>query len=78
MFCCGERIERNSSSGKPTQRTTKMGKEGDLWDDSALIQAFDDAISKYKVSSLFLHAIFEQLSCCWVQPELRYSNVIVF
>ncbi|CAK9146042.1 unnamed protein product [Ilex paraguariensis] len=25
-----------------------MGKEGDLWDDSALINAFDDAISKYK------------------------------
>lgn len=26
-----------------------MGKEGDLWDDSALINAFDDAVSKYKV-----------------------------
>ncbi|PIN10628.1 hypothetical protein CDL12_16775 [Handroanthus impetiginosus] len=25
-----------------------MGKEGDLWDDSALIKAFDSAISKYK------------------------------
>ncbi|XAR70668.1 hypothetical protein NMG60_11027594 [Bertholletia excelsa] len=25
-----------------------MGKEGDLWDDSALINAFEDAISKYK------------------------------
>ncbi|CAK8540318.1 unnamed protein product [Lathyrus sativus] len=25
-----------------------MGKEGDLWDDSALINAFDDAISSYK------------------------------
>uniref|UniRef100_A0A7C8ZVA4 Survival Motor Neuron Gemin2-binding domain-containing protein n=1 Tax=Opuntia streptacantha TaxID=393608 RepID=A0A7C8ZVA4_OPUST len=25
-----------------------MGKEGELWDDSALIKAFDDAISKYK------------------------------
>jgi hypothetical protein len=26
-----------------------MGKDGDLWDDSALIKAFDDAFSKYKV-----------------------------
>uniref|UniRef100_A0A2N9G3L5 Survival Motor Neuron Gemin2-binding domain-containing protein n=1 Tax=Fagus sylvatica TaxID=28930 RepID=A0A2N9G3L5_FAGSY len=26
-----------------------MGKEGDLWDDSALINAFDTAISKYKI-----------------------------
>ncbi|KAL5551060.1 hypothetical protein UlMin_001236 [Ulmus minor] len=26
-----------------------MGKEGDLWDDSALINAFNDAVSKYKV-----------------------------
>ncbi|KAA8522008.1 hypothetical protein F0562_012678 [Nyssa sinensis] len=26
-----------------------MAKEGDLWDDSALINAFDDAISKYKM-----------------------------
>ncbi|KAJ7953405.1 Survival motor neuron [Quillaja saponaria] len=26
-----------------------MGKEGDLWDDSALINAFDDAISQYKI-----------------------------
>lgn len=25
-----------------------MGKDGDLWDDSALINAFDDAISSYK------------------------------
>ncbi|CAA0825457.1 Unknown protein [Striga hermonthica] len=25
-----------------------MGKGGDLWDDSALVKAFDDAISKYK------------------------------
>ncbi|KAJ0112744.1 hypothetical protein Patl1_03581 [Pistacia atlantica] len=25
-----------------------MGKEGELWDDSALVQAFDDAMSKYK------------------------------
>ncbi|KAL6985714.1 hypothetical protein U1Q18_019088 [Sarracenia purpurea var. burkii] len=25
-----------------------MGQKGDLWDDSALINAFDDAISKYK------------------------------
>ncbi|KAG8374578.1 hypothetical protein BUALT_Bualt10G0010000 [Buddleja alternifolia] len=25
-----------------------MGKKGDLWDDSALMEAFDDAISKYK------------------------------
>ncbi|KAJ8774154.1 hypothetical protein K2173_009585 [Erythroxylum novogranatense] len=25
-----------------------MGKEGDLWDDSALVNAFDDAMSKYK------------------------------
>lgn len=25
-----------------------MGKDGELWDDSALINAFDDAISKYK------------------------------
>ncbi|PON63278.1 hypothetical protein PanWU01x14_131880 [Parasponia andersonii] len=26
-----------------------MAKQGDLWDDSALINAFDDAISKYKI-----------------------------
>ncbi|KAK9274639.1 hypothetical protein L1049_021890 [Liquidambar formosana] len=26
-----------------------MGKEGELWDDSALITAFDDAMSKYKI-----------------------------
>ncbi|KDO50330.1 hypothetical protein CISIN_1g019321mg [Citrus sinensis] len=25
-----------------------MGKEGELWDDSALVKAFDDAMSKYK------------------------------
>ncbi|KAL3834926.1 hypothetical protein ACJIZ3_009662 [Penstemon smallii] len=30
-----------------------MGKEGELWDDSALIKAFDSAISKYKV----MHAV---------------------
>lgn len=29
----------------------RMGKQGDLWDDSALVNAFDAAISKYKVSS---------------------------
>lgn len=29
-----------------------MGK-GDLWDDSALINAFDNAVSTYKVPSLF-------------------------
>lgn len=27
----------------------RMGKDGDLWDDSALINAFDNAISSYKV-----------------------------
>ncbi|EXC25887.1 hypothetical protein L484_003623 [Morus notabilis] len=26
-----------------------MGRQGDLWDDSALLNAFDDAISKYKI-----------------------------
>lgn len=31
-----------------------MGKEGELWDDSALITAFDQAISKYKVFSSFI------------------------
>ncbi|CAI0470901.1 unnamed protein product [Linum tenue] len=30
------------------QRTGKMGKGDELWDDSALLNAFDDAISKYK------------------------------
>jgi hypothetical protein len=37
-----------------------MGKEGDLWDDSALINAFDNAISSYKVPSL-LNLTFSQL-----------------
>lgn len=32
-----------------------MGKEGELWDDSALINAFDDAMSKYKVHSPSLY-----------------------
>jgi hypothetical protein len=32
-----------------------MGKEGELWDDSALINAFDDAMSKYKVLSPSLY-----------------------
>ena len=31
-----------------------MGKEGELWDDSVLITAFDQAISKYKVFSTSL------------------------
>jgi hypothetical protein len=32
-----------------------MGKEGELWDDSVLINAFDDAMSKYKVLSPSLY-----------------------
>ena len=43
----GHRIEH-------PHKQQKMGKEGDLWDDSALINAFDAAISKYKVLSLSL------------------------
>jgi len=31
----------------------RMGKDGDLWDDSALINAFDNAISSYKVLPFF-------------------------
>lgn len=30
-----------------------MGKETDLWDDSALINAFDQALNKYKVPRSF-------------------------
>lgn len=31
-----------------------MGKEGELWDDSALVKAFDDAMSKYKVQIIII------------------------
>ncbi|KAJ7943873.1 Survival motor neuron-like protein [Quillaja saponaria] len=31
-----------------------MGKEGDLLDDSALINAFEDAISNYKISAFYI------------------------
>ncbi|XVF11106.1 hypothetical protein REPUB_Repub07fG0240400 [Reevesia pubescens] len=30
------------------KRPENMGKEGELWDDSALIDAFDNAMFKYK------------------------------
>ena len=46
-FCWGRERERASAN-------KNMGKEGDLWDDSALINAFDTAISKYKVQSFAL------------------------
>ncbi|KAH6817980.1 hypothetical protein C2S51_001583 [Perilla frutescens var. frutescens] len=34
-----------------------MGKEGELWDDSALIKAFDHAISKYKATKPLLQIL---------------------
>lgn len=38
--------------GGGDRRDSEMGKGGELWDDSALVDAFDRAVSTYKVRSL--------------------------
>ncbi|KAL8552929.1 hypothetical protein ACS0TY_001561 [Phlomoides rotata] len=49
-----------------------MGKEGELWDDSALIKAFDHAFSKYKV----MHGMTQEKSINENFPADNGSNEV--
>ncbi|OMO77383.1 hypothetical protein CCACVL1_15040 [Corchorus capsularis] len=42
------RLETGKNLDRKRKRRVNMSAEGDLWDDSALINAFDNAMSKYK------------------------------
>ena len=43
---------RGSREGERARRDSEMGKGGELWDDSALVDAFDRAVATYKVRLL--------------------------
>jgi len=43
---------RGSREGERGRRDSEMGKGGELWDDSALVDAFDRAVATYKVRLL--------------------------
>lgn len=54
----------------------EMAKEGELWDDSALVKAFDDAVSKYKVSSISISTRFLSILCDDFNLELNSSSLL--
>lgn len=51
-----------------------MGKEGELWDDSVLINAFDDAMSKYKVLSPSLYTFHFFFLVLFLVINFYFSN----
>jgi hypothetical protein len=47
-----QRRRRNDAAKRFAGGIAAMGKGGDLWDDSALVNAFDRAVSTFKVRAL--------------------------
>lgn len=48
----------------------KQLSHAEVWDDSALLQSWDDALTEYKVFSTFDYALFV--------VKFRYSSIIVY
>lgn len=70
---------RRCRAVKKKEAPVTMGKdkEGDLWDDSALISAFDDAMSKYKVPFSYSSPALYTLRICYLLRDYSRGFALI-